>query len=127
MPGVPVQLVTRRAIIARLCLIDGPLECPRGGRRGRPEPQKSHVFGPITRRDEHLVHVNFSKNAVTNQSEREASHRSQSRARSGKAFAYYCNDLSARVLISPILTKIGSVAFTGTVLKLRRLTTDLNS
>ena len=33
MPGVPVQLVTRRAIIARLCLIDGPLECPRGERR----------------------------------------------------------------------------------------------
>ena len=58
--------------------------------------------------------VPFSKTAVTNQSEREASHRSQSRARSGKAFAYYCNDLSARVLISQILTKIGSVAFTGT-------------
>ena len=56
----------------------------------------------------------FYKTAVTNQSEREASHRSQSRARSGKAFAYYCNDLSARVLISQILTKIGSVAFTGT-------------
>ena len=75
---------------------------------------KGDMLGPITRRDEHLVLVPFSKTAVTNQSEREASHRSQSRARSGKAFAYYCNDLSARVLISQILTKIGSVAFTGT-------------
>ena len=77
------------------------------------EEDLSHK-GELTRRDEHLILVPFSKTAVTNQSEREASHRSQSRARSGKAFAYYCNDLSARVLISQILTKIGSVAFTGT-------------